>query len=166
MRLEEIKSQETVFIDANIFLYHFGGASCECKELIKRCETGDIVGVTAITVLAEICHRLILAEAIKYAFISSGKPALQLKKKPQVVKKLSEYYTQIMDIGSWGIKIIAPPEDIFIKSQVYRSRFGLLTNDSLIPVYMAFANTAKLATANQGFMNIPSLEVYLPSDIA
>ena len=70
-----------------------------------------------------------------------------------------------MNILSWGIKIIGPPEDMLLKSQVFRNQSGLLTNDSFIPVYMRLAGTDKLATNDKGFARIPSLHTYLPSDI-
>lgn len=165
MKLTELKSGDTVFIDANIFLYHFTGASKECKEFLKRCEANDLFGVTGVTVMAEVCHRLMIAEAIQQKHITSTKPAQQLQNKPEVIKRLSEYSAQLMNITSWGIKLIYPPEDIFIKSQIYRTQFGFLTNDSFIPVYMALANTDKLATNDRAFSNIPSLSLYLPSDI-
>lgn len=165
MKLNELKTQDTVFIDANIFLYHFTGVSYECKEFLKRCEAKDLLGVTSLTVITEVCHHLMIAEAIKEGFVSTARPTVQLQRKPEIVKKLSEYSAQIMNIMDWGIKIITPPPDILIKSQVYRTQFGLLTNDSFIPVYMKLANTDKLVTFDQAFTRLPSLAIYSPSDI-
>jgi len=165
MKFNEIKNGETVFIDANIFLYHFTGISKDCKELLKKCETKEIFGVTSFTVLAEICHHLMIAEAIKRGLIRSLRPAGQLQKKPEIIARLSEYSAQIMNIASWGIKVIYPSEGIFTESQIYRTQFGLLTNDSFIPVQMRLANTDKLITNDQAFTRIPSLHIYFPSDI-
>lgn len=165
MILNELKTQDVVFIDANIFLYHFTGVSDGCKEFLKRCETKDLLGVTGLTVMVEVCHHLMIAEAIKQELISTAKPTVQLQKKPEVVKKLFEYSAQVMNIINWGIRIIIPPSDILIRSQVYRTQFGLLTNDSFIPVYMKLANTDKLATLDQAFISIPSLQIYSPFDV-
>lgn len=165
MKLNELKTKESVFIDANIFLYHFTGVSKDCREFLKRCELKDLFGITGLTVLAEVCHRLMIAEAIKHRLIHPLRPTLQLQKKPEIIKGLSEYSAQIMNIIDWGIKIIYLPEDILIKSQVYRTQFGLLTNDSFIPIYMRLANTEKLATNDQAFGRIPPLHIYSPSDI-
>ncbi len=165
MLLNEFKTQDIVFIDANIFLYHFTGVSEDCKEFLKRCEYKELFGVTAVSVLSEICHHLMIAEAIKLGFISKNKPAWELQKRPEIVKKLSLYPVQITNIIDWGIRVISPPSDILLKSQVYRTQFGLLTNDSFIPVYMKLVNTDKLATLDQAFTSIPCLRVYSPSDI-
>ncbi len=166
MKLNELKNGETVFIDANIFLYHFTGISKDCKELLRRCETKELFGVTGFTVLAEVCHHLMIAEAIKRRLIRSLRPTAQLQKKPEIIKRLSEYSAQIMNITSWGIRVIYPSEDIFTESQIYRTQFGLLTNDSFIPVYMRLANTDKLITNDRAFTCIPSLHIYFPSDIS
>lgn len=165
MKLNELKTGELVFIDANIFLYHFTGASKECKEFLKRCEAKDLLGITGLTVLAEVCHRLMIAEAIKHGLIRPTRPTLQLQKKPEIIKRLSEYSAQITNIMSWGIKVINPPEYILKESQIYRTQFGLLTNDSFIPVYMKLANTEKLITNDRVFTRISPLRIYSPSDV-
>lgn len=165
MKFNELKTGDYVFIDANIFLYHFTGSSNECKEFLIRCEEGDIQGFTGFTVLAEVCHQLMIAEAIHRKLISSHRPTIQLQKKPGIIKKLSEYSAQLINIIGWGIKVVFPPEDMLIRSQVFRSQFGLLTNDSFIPVYMRLAGTDKLATNDHAFSLIPSIKIFRPGDI-
>ncbi len=166
MKLSELKTGDYVFIDANIFLYHFTGVSKDCREFLKRCESKDLFGITGLTVIVEVCHRLMLAEAIKHGFIRSTKPTIQLQKKPEIIKRLSEYSAQVMNIMSWGIRVINLPEDILLESQIYRTQFGLLTNDSFIPIYMKLANADKLATNDRAFVRIPSLGIYSPADIS
>ncbi|MDP2941779.1 MAG: type II toxin-antitoxin system VapC family toxin [Candidatus Omnitrophota bacterium] len=165
MKLNEIKSGESVFIDTNIFLYHFTGVSKHCREFLMRCESKDLFGATGFTILSELCHRLMIAEAIRRGFISASRPAIQLQKKPEAIKKLSEYSACVMNIITWGIKVVQPPEDILMESQAYRTQFGLLTNDSFIPIYMKQANINKLATNDRIFSRIPTLHTYSPSDI-
>ena len=53
-----IPTGETVFLDANIFYYHFvslPGLSTACKDLLYRIEQGDLIGVTA-TVVLRVWH--------------------------------------------------------------------------------------------------------------
>lgn len=166
MKLTEIKDNETVFIDANIFIYHFAGASPQCKEFLKDCARKRLGAFTSTTVLAEVCHRLMAIEAVKLGLSKAKQPSSYLRRKPAVVKKLSEYYTQMTNILSWNIRIISPPSDIIIKSQIYRRHFGLLANDSFIPVYMEEAGTGNLASADQVFGSIPQLNLYAPSDLS
>ncbi len=121
-------------------------------------------GFTGVTVIAEVCHHLMIAEAIQKKWVSLKKPTVQLQEKPEIVKKLSEYFGQLLNIMDWGIRVITPPEDMIIKSQVFRSQYGFLTNDSFIPVYMKLANINKLATNDKALARISSIEVYFPSD--
>ncbi len=165
MNLSEVGTGNFVFIDANIFLYHFAGFSEQCKEFLKRCESRDLFGVTSVTVLAEVCHQLMLAEAIKRKLISSSRPSRQLAQKPQIVKKLSEYSGHLSNITEWGIEVVDMDKKIFINSQSIRSQFGLLTNDSFIPGYMELSNTNMLATADKIFNRIAAIRVYSPADI-
>ncbi len=165
MELTELKDNEAVFIDANIFIYHFAGASSECKEFLKRCANRKISAFTSNEILAETCHRLMAIEALKLKITGPARPALALQENPALVKKLSEYYTQITNILSWQIEIMPAPQGLFIHSQIYRQRFGLLTNDSLIPVYMETAGIDNLASADKIFSAIPHLKLYSPSDL-
>ncbi len=55
--------------------------------------------------------------------------------------------------------------DNVFKSQNYRQQYGLLTNDSFIPVFMEKANTINLASADQAFAAIPGINLFSPSDI-
>jgi len=165
MDLHEIPPQENVFIDANIFIYHFTGVSQECKEFLKSCSENKFKAFTSTTVLAEVCHRLMVIEAVKHGLVQAKQPSAFLAKHPALVKKLSEYYVQMTHILGWNIQIIGSRENFIIKSQIYRQRFGLLTNDSLIPVYMEEAGTANLASADKIFNSIDHLKLYSPPDI-
>jgi len=42
MKLSEIESGESVFIDANIFIYHFTGISEESSFFLKQCEEREL----------------------------------------------------------------------------------------------------------------------------
>lgn len=149
MKLTELNDGQAVFIDANIFIYHFAGSSIECREFLKQCAGKRLNGFTSNSILAETCHRLMAMEAVKL----------------KIAKPLSEYYTQITNILSWNIQIISSPQNLFIHSQIYRQRFGLLTNDSLIPVYMEAAGIDNLVSADKIFQTIPHLNLYSPSDL-
>lgn len=164
MRLNEIPAGRRVFIDANIFIYHFTGASRECLEFFKRCETKDLTGITGLMVLAEVCHQLMIAEAISRSLISPARPVRQLQKRPEIVKQLHVYTGQMSSLLSWGLEIIHPGEQLMAESQLFRSRYGLLTNDSFIPACMRKANTGLLASNDQVFQQIPGLQVYAPAD--
>ncbi|HEY8022381.1 MAG TPA: hypothetical protein VIH93_14850, partial [Thermoanaerobaculia bacterium] len=43
-----------VFLDSTIFLYHFTGASPECRGLLERCAAREVSALTSTLVLAEV----------------------------------------------------------------------------------------------------------------
>lgn len=65
MTLADLQNGDRLFIDANIFIYHFGGQSPECKTFLERCARRELVGYTATVNLAEVLHRLMIAEAVE-----------------------------------------------------------------------------------------------------
>ena len=58
MTFGELPNGASVFIDANIFIYHFGGQSLECRNLLERCPRRELVGFTSTFIVAEVLHRL------------------------------------------------------------------------------------------------------------
>jgi predicted nucleic acid-binding protein len=90
MMFDELQDGEKIFIDANIFVYHFGELSGACKHLLSRCSKGQLRGYTSTAILAEVLHRLMIVEAVKKGHVKAKNPVQQLKKNPEIVKQLSE----------------------------------------------------------------------------
>jgi hypothetical protein len=44
MTLAELLDGHSVFIDANIFIYHFGAYSPQCKAFLERCARRELLG--------------------------------------------------------------------------------------------------------------------------
>lgn len=57
MKLAEIKAGSEVFVDSNIFIYHFTGVSDECTDFLSRCEQGELIAMTSVNVILEVLHR-------------------------------------------------------------------------------------------------------------
>jgi len=47
MILANLRDGDRVFIDANIFIYHFGGRSVQCKAFLERCARRELLGYTS-----------------------------------------------------------------------------------------------------------------------
>lgn len=165
MKFNEIKAGETVFIDANIFIYHFTGASEESTLFLKRCEEGELTGVTGINILIELLHRLMLIEAITKGFVKPGDMVKKLKKKPDVVKKLAEYHTNTLSIMDMGIEVLPLSEDSIGSSSRFRKKYGLLVNDSLTAALMDLEGIINLATMDKDFERVEGVRVYSPQDM-
>jgi predicted nucleic acid-binding protein len=63
--LKNIPSNTHVFVDSNIFIYHFLDVSVPCTNFLERIEMEDITAYTSTVVLSEVLHRLMIAEVVE-----------------------------------------------------------------------------------------------------
>jgi len=140
-----------VFIDANIFIYHFGGRSLECKGLLERCARRILLGYTSTPLLAEVLHRRMVAEAIAKGLVTTRTAVRKLGETPEMVKKLTQYQDDVSKIPHMHLTILPLTLDIVQASAEVRKREGLLTNDSFVVVFMRQQGLTQLVTANGDF---------------
>jgi predicted nucleic acid-binding protein len=165
LRLDDLRPGTTVFVDANIFLYHFTGASEECTRFLRRCETGDVVGSTSMPVLLEVLHRLMMVEAVKSGAVRPPRVLEKLRRRPEVVRSLSAYYAQTARISEMGISIRPVGGDLLASSQRVRQEHGLLVGDSLILAAMRDGGVRTLASHDADLRRIAQIEVAAPADV-
>lgn len=165
MRLDSISSGSTIFIDANIFIYHFTGVSNECGHFLSRCEHGDLIGITSVNVLLEVLHRLMMVEAFRKKFVKPPNIVKKLKKHPEKIRQLNDYFTNTQKISEMGIIVKPITGEAILKSQAVRLRYGFMVNDSLIVASMEEENTKLLATNDTGFSILEGYAIYRPSDL-
>jgi len=163
--LEKVRSGSRIFIDAPIFIYHFTGASAECRDFLKRCETGDLRGVTSVVTLAEVTHRLMLIEATVKGLVSPGNVVQKLRKKPAVVRELSLYQEQVAKIALMEVETVALDPKIFAASGPLRKSYGLLTNDSLLLSTARSLEISAIASGDQDFARPDGVTLFCPGDI-
>ncbi len=163
--LPELPAGQTVFIDANVFIYHFTGLSQECSSFLERCERGELWGVTAVHISLEVLHWLMMIEAVTKELVTSGNVAKKLRKRPNVVKQLADYQTQTEAILEMGIEVVGLTSDSLKISYPYRRRDGLLVNDSLTAAVMEAEGILYLATADPDFTRVEGLRIYRPMDL-
>ena len=66
MNFTNVASGDSVFLDANVFVYDFGPNPVfgpPCKALLKRLESGDFLGYISAAVFNDIAYRLMTLEA-------------------------------------------------------------------------------------------------------
>lgn len=166
MTLARVPDGSAVFVDANVFVYHFVGASPQCTALLARCETGAVRGSTSALVLAEVAHRLMMIEAVERRLVRAGNVARKLARRPELVRQLTIYATSIQAILAMGVEIIGLTEAIIQLSLRQQGRYGLLTNDSLIVATMLKHGLRLLATADRRLAIVTELEIAVPTDLA
>jgi predicted nucleic acid-binding protein len=165
MKLSEIESGESVFIDGNIFIYHFTGVSEESSFFLKRCEDGELIGITAINILIEVLHRLLMIEAVTKGHVRPGNVVRKLKKTPEIVRKHSDYEINTLSIMDIGIEMLHLSEDIIVSSFEFRKKYGLLVNDSLIAAMIYLEGISNLASMDKDFERIEGICIHSPQDI-
>jgi predicted nucleic acid-binding protein len=165
MKLDNLKAKSTVFIDANIFIYHFIGASDESSFFLSQCESGVYKGITSANVILEVLHRLMMVEAVHKRLVHPPNLVNKLKKHPGKIKQLHDYFTNTQKIEQMGIIIKPVSAMTILKSQIYRSRYGLMVNDSLIVTIMEEEAISCLATHDKDFDSLTNIKVFNPQDI-
>jgi predicted nucleic acid-binding protein len=153
-----------IFLDANVFIYVFGGQSKQCLELLFRCAREEVYGVTAIEAINEVTHRLMLAEALATGVIRRAR-AQDLRGKTEAIRRLGQYWAHVDKIFNLNILILKSDEHRLHRAHAMRSRHGLLTNDSLILAVMNEYGIGCLATRDGDFDHVAQLTVYKPTDI-
>jgi predicted nucleic acid-binding protein len=163
-RIDNLPAGTRLFLDANIFVYAFLGHSDQCRELLARCATEQVLGITTLDVVNEVTHRMMLAEALGSGVIKRDR-VRDLRGKWREVAKLTEYWTQTSAIFGLNILVLPTDEARLRRAQTIRTRHGLLTNDSLIVAVMEEFEIQSLATRDDDFDHVSELTVYKPTDI-
>jgi len=119
--LHEIEHGRRIFIDANIFVYHFSkdsGFNKSCKEFFIRVENSEIHGVTSAVVIQEATHRLMMSEASSIIDVEVKNLPKYLKQRPDVVKQLTRHLMVPGKIANLNIEIIPVTTSLIEESQV------------------------------------------------
>ncbi|MCJ7832813.1 MAG: PIN domain-containing protein [Deltaproteobacteria bacterium] len=160
-----MKAKSTVFIDANIFIYHFTGASDESSSFLSQCESGIFKGITSTNVILEVLHRLMIVEAVHKRLFYPPNLVNKLKKHPERIKQLHDYFTNTQKIEQMGILVRPISALTILKSQINRSRYGLMVNDSIIVTIMEEEGISYLVTHDKDFNSVTDIKVLSPQDI-
>lgn len=165
MYLHEIKPGQRVFIDANIFVYHFSNGSRfnkSCTDFLFMVENSTVHGVTSAAVIQEATHRLMMTEASSILDIEVKNLPKYLKQHPDIVKQLTRHLAVPSKIFGLNIDIISITPNLIEGSQVFKTRYGLLSNDALTLKIMDEHKIAILASNDLDFERIDWLKLYTP----
>jgi predicted nucleic acid-binding protein len=165
MNLDQIQKNDIVLIDANIVLYALGAKSDQCKRLIRRCVEREIYGVIPSHILAEVTHRLMMAEARENDWITGTNPARQLSEQPERVKLLLRYEQAVKNLLATGIRLETLEKEDFITMMRVQRESGLLTNDALLVACAERLRVQGIASADQQLSNVRGIILYSPDDI-
>ena len=154
-----------VFIDANIFIYHFSGPTeytDSCTQFLQRIEEARLSGLTSVLILAETLHRLMIIEAATTLHVEPKQVLRHLKAHPLDVRKLTEHLTVVEKIQAFGVKILSLDIDDVLSSNAIKKECGLLTNDAINLALMRRHHIKHIATNDPDFGRVGDLVVWKP----
>ncbi len=166
LSLDAVPTGADVFVDANIFIYHFFGVSRDCAAFLERCALGEVRAVTGAHVAAEVLHRVLIAEArAKTQLGRKGSAVRYLGEHPDELRGLSDHHVAAAAIEQMMETVLPLTIDIVRASQWARTKDGLLVNDSLTAAMMKAEGIGHLASGDAAFLRLEGLTVYRPSEL-
>ncbi len=165
-----IPSGTGVFVDTNIFCFHFQGRSASCTVFMERIARDEVTAYVNTEVLSDLLHKMMLAEAVVRGIINKPR-AVDLKTRIQadrsVVARLSEHQRQFEATLNIGLKVLPISKHLLVDTKTERADHGLLTNDSL---HLGCMNRHRvrvknIATYDDDFSNIADVTIWRPSDV-
>lgn len=165
MTFNNLATGESVFLDANTFVYHFApdpvfGAAC--GQLLQRIENGELHGVTSSHILSEVAHRLMTVEASTVLGWPFSGIAYRLQKNPAEVQKLGAPRLAVDNILGSAIQTVSVAPALISAATEVSQRTGLLTNDALVVAVMRAHGLSNLASNDADFDRVPGLNRYAP----
>ena len=165
MTFADLPRGESVFVDANTWVYHFtahpvfGAAS---KDLLQRIETGELVGRSSVHVVAESTHCLMTIEATARFRWTQGKVAKRLRQHPDAVKQLGVFSAAYARLHNSPLQILAVTTGILDAAINISQQAGLLTDDALVVAVMQAHGLTNLASNDTDFDRVPGIHRYSP----
>jgi predicted nucleic acid-binding protein len=165
MIFADLVAGESVFVDANTLIYHFGphpvfGAAC--SQLIQRINNQEIHGYTSTHVLGEVAHQLMIVEASNLPGWTLGKVKQRLRHQPGALLNLTQFRTAVETVLRSALQILTIAPALLGTAAVISQQQGLLTNDALVVALMRAHGLTKLASHDTDFDRVPGITRYPP----
>ncbi len=162
----QIPSGSTCVLDTDVLLYAHQRASVSATRFLHRCATADIIGFLPSTVWEELCHRLMVAEAVASGRITGPNPARKLAERPDIVRDLVAYRGRLAELAAMGLRFEpVTREDVLVGAVDIQQRCGLLTNDSIIAACARRLGVDCLITSDRSFAALTELDVLVVDDV-
>jgi predicted nucleic acid-binding protein len=164
MILTDLLDGESVFLDANILVYHFAPHPLlgpACNDLIRRVENQALLGYTSTAVLSDVAHHLMTFEA-SALFGWTSKVVDHLQQDPSAVMQLSKFHQSIAEMPRLAIRILIIPDTLVETAALLSRQTGLLSNDALILAIMRHHGLTKIASHDSDFDGVPGMTRFAP----
>lgn len=166
MTFAQIPGNATVFIDANIFVYHFTPDprfGPDCKMLFDGItKFQHFTAYTSTLVLSEVSHQFMLIEAATLFGWPMAGITRRLGANPAEVQKLTRFRQAIDEIPQLGVEVLPVDRHISPLAASLSQLHGLLTNDVITLACMMDENIIHIASNDTDFDRVPGITRYGP----
>lgn len=165
MNLAAILQGSTVFLDANILVYHFSKHAAlgqPCTDLMERIDRQEVVGFTSSQAVGEMSHRLMTIEAIQRFGWPVPGIAYRLRQHPTDVMQLSQFQQAVNNLIASRVQILLVDRPLLSAAAGVSRQTGLMTNDSLMIATMRVHGITNLASHDADFDRVPGITRYAP----
>jgi predicted nucleic acid-binding protein len=165
MIFADLATADSVFVDANTLIYHFGphpAFGTACRQLLQRIENQDLLGFTSTHTLGEVAHQLMIAEALTLPGWSAGKVKKRLRQQPAALHTLTGFRTAVQSVLQSRIRVLTIAPDLLDTAAILSQQCGLLTNDALTLALMQTHGLTRIASHDADFDRVPGITRYAP----
>ncbi len=163
MKLSQLPDGESIFLDANIFLYSafdhptFGGT---CRDFLTRVDQEEVHGYCSAFVLNEVFHKLMISEIVDKFGVQAKAANNLFKQRPEIISELRDVWEEMDIINNINIMII--DGQIFPEFVNLSMRYRLLAMDSVHLAIMRRNGLTNLATNDADFKRVADLKIWKP----
>ncbi len=165
MTFADLTRGDAIFLDANIFVYHFTPDPVlgpPCRQLLERIERAELLGSTAGHLIGEVAHKMMTIEANRiFGWPFSGM-ANRLRRHPADVQRLTVFRQSVEALAQSAVQVLTVPLPLLVTATAVSQQLGLLMNDALIVAVMQAHGLTKLASHDADFDRVPGLTRYAP----
>jgi predicted nucleic acid-binding protein len=165
MNFAAIPSSESVFLDANVFVYAFADdpkLSDACVELLERVERGDLQGYLSAALLSDVAHRLMTLEACESLGWPYAGIGQRLRTHSAEIQKLQRFRLALDDIIAVGVHVLPVTAQHVLLAGDLSRQHGLLSGDALILALMHGHGLTNLASNDADFDRVPGITRFSP----
>ena len=160
--LTDVPVGSSIFVDTNILVYHLledelYGANC--RDFLKRVETGSLVPFTSPIVASETLFIYLRAWVIQNKKIAPKRVLRYLKRHRAVLKEV-DFHKPLALLAL--LRMLPVNKDVMQTSYGLMTRYELLSADAIGAALIERHRLPALATRDDDFDHVDGLDVYKP----
>ena len=165
MDINTLPQGTSVLVDANVFIYYLGGMSPDCRSFLQRVGRDEVEAHITTTIIAEVLHRRMMAEAISKGLVTASQVIKKLKANPSLISLLTDYITEVEELLRLPFQITEVRAADIAASHPLRRTHKLFVNDSINLACAERLRLTNIVTHDTDFSRVPTLSVWQPTDV-